>query len=131
MSSRAWVATLGNNARCHPAFRIAREVVLWTRLLSLYHAGIMSKAEEGRRKGEETHNRFASSESRQLDRLGEVLNARTGLLVVVQPRLSVARSIDRSLRKVERWPSETRGFLGRKEDLEFMSRAILTQLRSL
>lgn len=67
----------------------------------------------------------------ELDRPGQVVDARAGLLVVVQPRLVVARSIDRSPRKVERWPSETRGFLGRKEDLEFMSRAIPTQLRSL
>jgi len=72
------------------------EVVLWTRLLSLRYAGIMFKAEGGRRKGEETHNRFASNESRGLNRPGEILDAQAGLLVVVQPRLSwLDRSIDR------------------------------------
>lgn len=73
---------------------IAGEVVLWTRLLSLRYAGIMFKTEDGRRKGE-THNRFALSESRGVDRPGEILDTRAGLLVVVQPRLSwLDRSID-------------------------------------
>lgn len=80
---------------------IAGEVVLWTCLLSLCvipESCLKRKKEEGRRKGEETHNRFASSESRELDRTaGEVLNARAGLSSSCSRacRGPIDRSIDR------------------------------------
>lgn len=84
------------------------------------------KEEDGREK-KRTIDLLQANRASSIDRAGEVLNAHR-LARRRAAALVVARSTDRSPWKVERWPSETRGFLGRKEDLEFMSRAIPTQL---